>query len=241
MHLESPALCNATELPAYEVKFLLSEREARLMQDRLAERMTLDAHADPSLDNMYRITSVYFDTPRFDVLAKSPKYKRRKYRVRRYGEEPTTFLERKTKREQQVRKRRTLITLDELHRVLTPPEEWEGIWFAQQLLKRELRPVCVVSYQRMAFVGPSATGPIRVTFDRHARGQTTDELAPHVVTAGEALLHDEVITEFKFLGTMPSFFKEIVETLHLSPQAVSKYRRCAAAMGFVPAGSAKDV
>src|SRR5688572_395256 len=140
MQLESPALCEAAELPAYEVKFLLSEREARLVQDRLQPRLSLDAHVDPELGNAYRITSLYFDTPRFEVLAKADQYRRRKFRLRRYGSEPTVFLEKKSKKNQQVRKRRTLVPLGELPHLQTPPDEWHGLWFAKNLAKRDLQP-----------------------------------------------------------------------------------------------------
>jgi hypothetical protein len=47
------------------------------------------------------------------------------------------------------------------------------------------------------------------------------------------VLADEVITEFKFLGAMPTAFKDLVEGLRLAPRSVSKYRRCVEAVGLV--------
>jgi hypothetical protein len=240
--LESPALYRGdTELPAFEVKFLLSEQAAKEVQERLSPRLALDPHADPALGNAYRITSVYFDTPNFDVYRRSDGFRRRKFRVRRYGSSPTAFLERKSKRQKQVRKRRTTLPLTELGSLANPPaEEWEGAWFVRQLTRRGLRPVCRVAYERIALIGTSDDGPIRATFDRAAFGEPADGPDPHHVHSGRPLLSDGVITEFKFLGAMPSLFKSMVEDLRLVPSSVSKYRRCVEAVGLFASGGGAD-
>jgi hypothetical protein len=89
-----------------------------------------------------------------------------------------------------------------------------------------------VSYERLALIGACPVGPIRVTFDRTAHGATATAVDLDPVADGPALLHDEVITEFKFLGAMPTAFKEVVEDLRLCPRSVSKYRRCVEAVGL---------
>ena len=87
--LDSPGLYrDAAETPAFEVKFLLSSAEAREVERRLRGRLAPDPHADPALGGAYRVTSVYFDTPALDVYRRSDGYRRRKYRVRRYGDAP---------------------------------------------------------------------------------------------------------------------------------------------------------
>src|SRR5215208_7815581 len=161
----SPGLVrSAGAVPAFEIKFLLTEVEAREVERRLRRRLTLDPHADPALDGAYRVTSVYFDTPGFDVYRRSEGYRRRKFRVRRYGASPTAFLERKTKSAQQVRKRRTAVPLHEVPRVVAAtPADWPGGWFVKRLALRSLRPVCRVTYERVALVGHTAGGPIRAT------------------------------------------------------------------------------
>ena len=233
--VESPGLYrDATETPAFEVKYLLSSAEAREVERRLRGRLAPDPHADPRLGGAYRVTSVYFDTPALDVFRRSDGYRRRKYRVRRYGDAPTVFLERKAKKKQQLRKKRTSVPLDELTTLAGEvPADWAGAWFAAQLAERGLRPVCRVSYERVALVGTCPDGPIRVTFDRAARGAAATAVEPAPVADGPALLADEVIAEFKFLGAMPTAFKEVVENLRLCPGSVSKYRRCVEACGLV--------
>jgi hypothetical protein len=236
--LVSPGLYrDDSDTPAFEVKYLLTTAEAREVERRLRGRLAPDPHADPALGGAYRVTSVYFDTANFAVFRRADGYRRRKYRVRRYGGAPTAFLERKAKKQQRVRKRRVEVPLAELTTLAGEvPAGWPGAWFAGQLAKRKLRPVCRVSYERIALVGAHPEGPIRVTFDRAAHGGTADGHSLEPVVDGPPLLGDEVITEFKFLGAMPSAFKDVIEDLRLNPQSVSKYRRCVEAVGLVVDG-----
>jgi len=232
----SPGLYQSRDTaPAFEVKFLLTESEAIEAEERLRTRLGPDPHADAT--GAYRVTSVYFDTPAWDVFRRSDKYRRRKYRVRRYGSAPTVFLERKSKTQQRVRKRRTALSLAELPALSNGvAADWAGAWFARQIAARGLQPVCRISYQRIAFVGTNHEGPIRVTFDRTAHGGPADGLAPESVVDGQALLDGEVIAEFKFLASMPALFKDVIEGLRLGPRPVSKYRRCIEAVGLATEG-----
>jgi len=232
--LESPALYqDIAETPAFEVKFLVTEAEAAEVERRLRSRLAPDPYADPDMGGAYQVTSVYFDTPAFDVYRRSVRFRRRKYRVRRYGGDPTVFLERKVKRKQRVRKRRTSVPLAELEVLAgAAPDGWPAAWFAHQLAARGLRPVCRVSYDRVALIGTSHDGPIRVTFDRAARGSAAHGPAPEPVANGVSLLSGEVIAEFKFLAAMPAAFKDVIEGLRLGPRPVSKYRRCVKAIGL---------
>ena len=236
--LVSPGLFrDETETPAFEVKFLLTTAEALEVERRLRGRLAPDPFADPALGGAYRVSSVYFDTAEFDVFRRSDGYRRRKYRLRRYGGAPSAFLERKLKRQQQVRKRRVEVSLAELAVLAAEvPADWPGAWFGKQIARRQLRPVCRVSYERIALVGAHPDGPIRVTFDRAARGAAASGHDLEHVADGRLLLGDEVITEFKFMGAMPAAFKEVIEGLRLNPRSVSKYRRCVEAVGLAVGG-----
>lgn len=241
MGSESPSLRAPAgrDVRAYEVKFLLTEPEATELEDRLRGRLLYDPHADPTLGNAYRVTSLYFDTPRFDVYRRSDGYRRHKYRLRRYGAAPTLFLERKSKRGERVWKRRTMVPLDEVAMLDgPPPADWPGAWYAQDLAARGLRPACRVTYDRVAFVGGAEDGPVRVTLDRAARGLPAAEPTVGPFVGGLPLLCGEVIAEFKFLDAMPALFKGLIEAMRLEPRSASKYRRCVEAAGLVRAGDA---
>src|SRR5262245_32002039 len=82
----SPSLWKDRDAPAFELKFQLFLEQARAIASWAANYLQLDPHADPGRDNAYLVHGLYFDTPAFDVYQRSPGYKKRKYRLRRYGE-----------------------------------------------------------------------------------------------------------------------------------------------------------
>lgn len=225
--IESPSLFAAGRAgpTAYELKYLLTEKQAHDVQARIAKHLSLDPFADPALGNAYLTTSVYTDTPAFDVLRRTKLLGARKYRVRRYGHTGPIFAERKTKRGDEVRKRRSPVPDGHLAPLseASPCEGWPGEWFRRQVMARQLRPVCRVSYERVAFMGPSEVGIIRVTLDRNLRGAEANGWNPTPVD-GTLLLPGQVICEFKFRVAMPTMFKVIVANLGLAPATVSKYR-----------------
>lgn len=228
----SPSLRPFTsgDAPAYELKFLLDERQARDVEALLAPHVVLDPHHDPALGNAYRITTVYCDTPEFDVFQGIGHHRRRKYRARCYGSDQQVYLERKCKQGERVRKRRTAIPLNELPRLFQSQVrergEWSGDWFHRQLIRRRLSPICCVQYLRTAYAGSADEGPIRLTFDRGVRGVPTAGWAPEMSGETSGLLTDRVVCEFKFRGALPTLFKSAIHALQLTPGGVSKYRHC---------------
>jgi hypothetical protein len=229
----SPALVAVPDgqIPAYEVKFLVTEAVARAVEAWAAGHLARDPFGDPARGHGYRVTSVYFDTPGYDVYRRADGYGPHKYRVRRYGDEPTAHLERKSKQDERVWKYRTAVPLGHLADLSA---DGTAVWFAREVADLNLRPVCRVTYDRVAFVGTGPAGPIRLTLDRAAVGAAADGCHPDPAAGGAALLGDEVIAEFKFLAGLPDLFRDVIVALRLLPSAVSKYRRCAAAIGVAP-------
>ena len=213
--LESPSLFGpgaaADGATAYEVKFLLTEDQAAEVAARVAEKLALDPYADPAMGNAYLTTSVYTDTPTFDVFYRTEGYNRDKFRVRRYGASGPVFVERKTKSGDKVRKHRARINPAEVAELAAPGlnGEWAG-------------------------------GTVRLTFDRNVRGVMAGEWRLEAVGAVPPLL-DRVVCEFKFRTAMPALFKGIVADLALTPTPVSKYRTFVQSTGLVPARSQPDV
>jgi hypothetical protein len=226
--LESPSLyvAAAGNVPAYELKFLLTAAQAVEIEERVRGHLVFDPHADLAAGFGYHTTSLYFDTPALDVFHRNPGFKRRKHRIRRYGDSPGVFLERKRKAADQVKKRRTLISTDEVFRLAeeATEESWPGHWFHGQLHKRQLAPVCRIAYERVALVGRSSEGPLRLTMDRNIRGSLTGDWDVAPMRAGLPILAGEIVCEFKYLGFLPMLFKEIIQAMQLTPRPVSKYR-----------------
>lgn len=231
--LASPSLSERGEAAAYELKFLVTQEQAEAIRELVNGRLTPDPHADPALGG-YRTTSLYFDTPGLDVFRGTVGFRRRKHRLRRYGDGTHVFLERKTKRGDRVRKRRTVIPDGELALLANPLSlvDWPGHWFHRYLLRRGLSPTCRITYDRVALVGLSADGPLRLTFDRQIRGALTAAWDLSAVDAGPVILPDYVIVEFKYRAFLPALFKEIIQAQRLTPSPVSKYRTFLRACGL---------
>lgn len=240
--LESPSLFKPggedDAATAYEVKFLLTEEQVAEVAARLAGRLALDPYADPAMGNAYFTTSVYTDTPNFDVFYRTDGYDRDKFRVRRYGASGPVFVERKTKNGDKVRKHRARIDAAEVPELAAESlnGEWAGEWFHSQLLQKQLRPVCRIAYERVAYLGTADGGTVRLTFDRNIRGVLVSEWKLEAVGEVPPLL-DRVVCEFKFRNAMPALFKGIVADLALTPNPVSKYRTFVRATGLAPVRS----
>jgi hypothetical protein len=234
----SPSLqsINGSPLPpAYEVKFVLTEEQAQRVEAELRPLLIPDPHGQSGGAGGYSTTTVYCDTPAFDVYHRQQGFARRKFRLRRYGLAETVFLERKAKQGTRVRKRRSSIAVGDLDRLGQPPGDldWSGDWFHRRVSVRQLRPVLAVMYDRTAFVGAGNDGPLRLTFDRSIRGVPFTDWHVAPFAGGHGILSDRVVCEFKFRGAMPAAFKAAIAAQQLSPESASKYRRCLEAAGLV--------
>jgi len=252
--LESPSLfrrelADAPPPAAYEIKFLLTEEQARLLEARVRGRLALDPHGESALAGAYRTTSLYTETSQFEVFRRIGDHGNTKFRVRRYGSTGPTFLERKDKTKDKVHKERVLVQSRDL-RVLEGGQErdtWVGQWFQEGVAARRLAPICRIAYERIAFVGSTSSGAVRVTFDRKVRGEPADTWDIVPVASTSELLPGRVICEFKYRLALPQLFKEMIETLGLHPSPCSKYRQFVAAAGLAPRdadlnnGAADDV
>lgn len=236
--LESPSLFGAAAVnaTAYEVKFLLTEGQAAEVAGRVGGKLAPDPHADPALGGAYLTTSVYTDTPAFDVFRRTPGYDRDKFRVRRYGSSGPVFVERKTRGGDKVRKCRARIDPARVAGLAAPALdcEWAGGWFHREVLDKRLRPVCRIAYERVAYTGTADGGTVRLTLDRNVRGVSASGWAVDPVGRGVPLLADRVVCEFKFRTAMPALFRALIADLALTPTPVSKYRTFAHVAGLVP-------
>ena len=233
----SPSLQSTHDSPpAHEVKFVLSDEQARRVEQQLRSVLIPDPHAQPSdSTGYYFTTTLYCDTPAFDIFHRRVGFTRRKYRVRRYGLAESLFLEQKTKHDTAVQKRRTNICPGDLQRLQSPDaaSDWDGEWFRQCVTSLHLAPVLAVMYDRTAYVGHCDDGPLRLTFDRSIRAvsETAWQVAPF--SGGHSILQDQVICEFKYRGPLPAPFKAVIADERLAPASASKYR-----LGLQAAGGA---
>lgn len=224
----TPALSTSGQATgAYEIKFLLPNSAADDVLSLARSHLEPDPNSDPAFGDGYHVNSLYLDTPNFDTYHRTDGFRRKKYRLRRYGLGTSVMLECKAKARGLVKKRRTTVPSGDLSYLLheTSPPNWCGEWYHEKLKQRDLVPACNVSYRRVARVGMGAEGPIRFTVDRDLRCQRVEAYAVPGVVDGACLLDGKSIVEMKFCVAMPSIFKTIVHEFALTPQKVSKFRR----------------
>jgi hypothetical protein len=239
----SPALARSFGgPPAFETKYVLDPARAERVEEWARRYLQFDPHADPANGGVYRVHTLYFDTPGRDMFRRAPGHARHKFRVRRYGAEPVLFLERKTRVGDRVVKRRTRIEDTDLIRLaggLADPT-WSGHWFHRRLSVRGLRPACRVSYDRVAHIDAGANGPLRLTLDRRVHCALADDFAIAELPIAKPALNGEVIVELKYRTAMPALFKDLLVELGLAPRPTSKYRLgVAACNGSSAAGSGR--
>jgi hypothetical protein len=215
----SPSLAVDTA-DAFEVKFLLAEREAARVEAWARQRLLPDPHGH---NGTYLTTTLYLDTASLDVYHKSSGYRRSKYRLRRYGGGAVVHLEHKKRKGDRVRKRREVLPLADLPRLLDGGTDG---WFGRCIQERMLHPVSWVGYARTAFVGSAHGGGLRLTLDRGLQGMPASGWTLPERIDGRELLPGEAILELKFRSALPGLFRDLLGNLSARPAGRSKYARC---------------
>jgi hypothetical protein len=219
-----------------EIKFLISSAQADQIRQWARAHLDRDMHGSGDMGDNYRITSIYFDTDKFDVYHRKGSFGRSKYRIRRYGEGDAAFLERKMKTDQLVCKWRSAVSLDEVNRLCEErlDGDWMGYWFHRRLLARQLKPVCQISYLRTARVYMTNYGAVRLTLDQDLKVFAPIKLDFNPAQEGITLLgDDQTILEMKYDVEMPVLFKTLIEEFNPTRHAFSKYRLAVRTLGYV--------
>jgi hypothetical protein len=222
---------------AREVKFLIDPSMFQRIRAWGRQNLDPDPNGLGEFSDEYHTTSLYFDTPKFDVFHGRGSYGRGKFRIRRYGTDAVIFLERKFRTERFLSKRRTAVSREEVNRLFEPVSDptWDGHWFHRRLIKRGLQPTCQVSYLRTARCYQTPNGIARMTLDNDLRVLPMPDLS-FIPGTGMLLLQDQVILEMKFRVDMPAPFKAMVEEFILNRRSVSKYKSGVMSLGYTPAG-----
>lgn len=223
-----------------ELKFVVDDQTGGRIVEWARQRLEPDPNGTGPHGDRYRVTTVYLDTVGRDVFFRRASYGRSKYRLRRYEDSPTVFLERKLRTANRLTKRRTGI--DEVTLPLLTGNTLNGdgtAWFRKRVMLRQLGPVCQVSYLRIARTAETADGPVRLTLDVDLTGFASDAYAfeqkPDVsLAAGRAII------ELKYRARVPAIFRELVGAFAPSPARWSKYRTAAHALGLVPTAVLDD-
>jgi hypothetical protein len=220
---------------AREIKFLLPAETGLRIQDWARTNLEPDPSGVGPSGDQYATTSLYYETPGFDVFHQKESYGRAKYRIRRYGLDDYIFLERKFRTDRLLAKRRTSVPLEGLERLGEPTADpnWAGYWFHRRVLTRGLKPLVQVSYERMARLGSAPLGPIRLTIDTNLRVLPLPDRA-FLPGTGLPLVEGKCILELKYVQDLPAVFKQLIEAYAISAGRVSKYRLGLGALDYSP-------
>ena len=161
----------------YELKYVINHKDYLILSEELNELMKIDPFA--KRDGFYAISSRYYDT--FGHEAYRSKVDgvmyRRKLRIRVYPEheKPIAFVEIKQRINKTVQKRRICLSLEEADLLCKGYDiDLTGMDGTDIKISNEirylvkalhLRPACIISYRRKAYVGGRFDIGLRITFD----------------------------------------------------------------------------
>lgn len=228
----------------YELKYLIRREQAKGLIAGLQGRMTLDAYGDAR--GVYPITSLYYDTPDYKAYWDKidGQRNRRKVRVRVYGQQTVTpdtpaFLEVKQRINNLMRKRRVAlpyqqaIAFDDFPDLAAARAEAGGPSVEAALLQEvyylyrtlQLRPACVVTYERMAFEGDAYYPDLRVTFDSNLRGRVHDLSLLSGSSAANRYVFDPsyMVLEVKANTNVPGWLAQLLAAHRCTFYRISKY------------------
>ena len=212
----------------YELKYMLTRRQAALLKAAMAGHMELDRFGHSSIRN------IYLDTDSFRLVRRSiekPLYKE-KLRVRAYGradQEDAVFVELKKKFESVVYKRRLTLPNREAMDAL----EGGGPLPAIGQIAREiqafrdfygpsLKPAMFLSYEREAYY-PTDGEDFRLTLDERILWRT-DHMDLSAGCFGTPLLgSDQVLMELKTPGGIPLWMVDFLSANGIRKISFSKY------------------
>ncbi len=223
----------------YELKYLLRRNQVEPLVAELHQTLQLDAHAGAL--GTYPITSLYYDTPDYKAYwdKLDGQRSRRKMRVRVYGDttvtpETSAFLEIKQRINKLMRKRRVPLSYEQAVDLDGYIELGLARGQADQTLLHEayylyrtlqLRPACVVTYDRMAFEGDPRASDLRITLDLNLRGRIHDLslLSTGSATDRQVLGPDYAVLEVKSNHNVPRWVAQLTARHRCTFYRISKY------------------
>jgi len=212
----------------HELKFYINLSELVQLRMRLHVVAKTDAHG--TADDGYTVRSLYFDnySDKAVVEKLSGQSNREKFRIRYYNEDISFIrLEKKSKKGKFVNKESVRITAEQCEEVLAGDHnvlKLADIPLMMELYAKirtqNLRPRCIVDYQRQAFTYPA--GNVRITLDSRVKtsNSVTGFLNPASVMIPAA---NTIVMEVKFNSFLPDVIRDIIQVGHRNQTEFSKY------------------
>lgn len=228
----------------FEYKYVIANSARPHFEAQVKKFMQLDPNCAEAPGSSYQVSSVYFDSPGLSAYHQKQDgvLNRRKFRIRRYGNEGITFLEEKGRRNAYSYKRRLPLPAELADAAASA--DWRQLLAAEPLvgrapftgflaegLRSALTAKVRVNYWRRAYI---ATGGyrFRVTFDDAITGARMPRPYDEGVLRQPAL-RGRTMVEIKFENQVPLWFVRLIEACEMGRVSLSKYCLCAEAVGLV--------
>ena len=205
-----------------EKKYLLDAGQYQRLMDGIREHVKDDKYP------FSRISSLYYDNDRFELIRRSiekPEYKE-KLRVRCYqrpGKDDRVFVELKKKFQGVIYKRRSRAKLDDVLRNIydcTFEDEQIGKEIGYMLkCYGRLKPKIYLSCDRHSYVAEDDSD-LRITFDSDIRYRM-DDLNMNA-SDKDRRLTDKVVMELKAKDALPLWLTGLLDEVKAYPQGFSK-------------------
>ena len=224
-------MCKGTEMAKdifkrLETKYLLTKEQYRGVRKALEPYMRDDEYG------LSKITSIYYDTPNYDLARESmekPVYKE-KLRLRAYGQvtpESTVYLELKKKYDGVVYKRRISLSYSEadlyLKRGIYPDTDSQIMKEIDYFFKYyDATLPTYVEYMRIASFAPE-NPDIRITYDTDIKVKYNEGCLLNGKDAKPITSDDTVLMEIKAPGAMPLWLTRALSDHKVYPHSFSKY------------------
>lgn len=217
----------------HEYKYRIDAMQKAVLRLRAQGVLERDSHA--GADGEYLIRSLYFDSPEDACFYENENGDdpREKYRIRFYNCDASRIsLECKAKARGMTKKTACPITPDQCRQFMAGqiPEPKREVSAKQaamfgQMRQKGLRPVVIVQYTRMPFVGDA--GNVRVTFDDSiaSSNDIAGFLEPEIPLRS-VLGTGESILEVKWDELLPTYIKGQLSLNSLQWTSFSKYYLC---------------
>ena len=225
-----------------ELKFIVGDDVLLDVRNRISGMMMYDLH---QCGDHYRIRSIYFDSPDLrcyneNMSGVSP---REKYRIRTYDCSADPIMaEIKIRHRDTISKMSMRIGKDLLNALVSadrqnaydilmniiqesPDDKTAEKRVAEKYLSKIMtgyEPVCIVDYERSAYVYD--IGNVRITFDRNisASRQMNRFFDPKLI--GEPVLNSNMhVLEVKYDEFLPDEIEAVLAGMHLTRSSCSKY------------------
>jgi SPX domain protein involved in polyphosphate accumulation len=221
----------------FELKYVVTKRDLDRLRPELASYMVRDPFADET--GSYTLSSLYYDSPNLDCYwAKLDGLKfRRKLRIRHYERpEPLTddtpvFVEIKQRIDRVTQKRRAVLGYSDARELcderLVPEVETRDEAVVDEvfelLIRHRLRPTCITTYQREAWIGGEYDPGLRITFDFDLRYRLHD-LELDSKHRGKYMFPPHyAVLEIKLNDRAPYWLTHLVARNNLQLTRMSKY------------------